>query len=170
MGRFLTAAEQQMDPVERFWSYIDRRGPDECWLWTKGVTKAGYGTFQGLTVSRTYAHRVAWFLTFGEDLPPSVHLCHLCDTPRCCNPHHLFKGDATANRADATRKGRAHALGYEAAQQIRTRAAAGTSIRNLAGEYGVTYEAVRLIVRGRSWPRPSTLPPLWRLGEPLVGR
>ncbi len=25
------------DPVERFWESVDRRAPDECWLWTGNI-------------------------------------------------------------------------------------------------------------------------------------
>ena len=30
---------------ERFWSYVDRREPDECWPWTGATARGGYGTF-----------------------------------------------------------------------------------------------------------------------------
>jgi hypothetical protein len=47
-----------------------------CWLWTGHVMDNGYGLWRGTT-----AHRAAYRLTFGEALPPHLHLDHLKD--RC---------------------------------------------------------------------------------------
>lgn len=56
--------------VERFWSKVDRRGPDECWPWTAASNEKGYGRFwlNGRTVP---AHRVAYELEVG---PIPAHL------------------------------------------------------------------------------------------------
>lgn len=43
--------------AERFWRYVDRRGPDECWDWT-GATRDGYGRVWADGRMAT-AHRVA---------------------------------------------------------------------------------------------------------------
>ena len=41
----------------RFWDKVAKGGPDECWLWTAGTNKDGYGK---LSVRRksTLAHRL----------------------------------------------------------------------------------------------------------------
>ena len=31
--------------IERFWSKVDRQGPDECWEWQAGRSEKGYGWF-----------------------------------------------------------------------------------------------------------------------------
>jgi HNH endonuclease len=95
----LSAKEQ-----ERFWSYVDKRGLDECWLWTKCQGSNGYGHFTAQR--KTYsAHRLSWFFANGP-IPPGLFICHRCDVPRCCNPYHLFTGSCRDNLRDAVRKGR----------------------------------------------------------------
>jgi HNH endonuclease len=159
MGRGLTAAERAMDPAARFWSYVDRRGPNDCWNWKRGVTKAGYPVFMAEGRRNTYTHRWAWEFTTGEQLPPEVLVLHRCDNKRCCNPAHLLKGNYALNNRDACQKQRRGGLhrsklSYEIACSIREAAAAGIRLSVLADTYGVTYAAVRHIVRGSGWSAP----------------
>src|SRR5438067_523459 len=60
-----------------FWDRVNRRGKDECWLWTGPITTSGYGQTRWKD-RRTDAHRVAWILTHGE-IPEKMCVCHLCD-------------------------------------------------------------------------------------------
>ncbi|MCA1694243.1 MAG: HNH endonuclease [Actinobacteria bacterium] len=86
--------------AERFWSKVDRRGPDACWPWLAPLLKTGYGqiSFGG---NRTgLAHRVSWELAYGP-IPNGItidHHCHnidpdcpggVCKHRRCVNPAHL---------------------------------------------------------------------------------
>ena len=51
--------------VVRFWSKVDfSGGPDECWLWTAGKHKLGYGYF-AIGQRRTYAHIFSFELANG---------------------------------------------------------------------------------------------------------
>ena len=89
--------------IERFWSKVDRCGPDECWPWIAGKDIKGYGNFwRGETVQ---SHRVAFFLHRGKD-PFPLHILHSCDNPPCCNGKHLFVGTTQNNTADRHAKGR----------------------------------------------------------------
>ena len=102
------------DPVERFWELVDRRGPDECWMW-RGERKGGswdYGVLY--LISRTdgshrevRAHRFAWELEHGE-IPEGMCVLHHCDNPPCVNEEHLFLGTNADNTQDCLLKGRHH--------------------------------------------------------------
>ena len=87
----------------RFWSKVDRKGPDDCWNWTADTIK-GYGRFS--IDRKTYlAHRIAWELV-NDSIPDGKLILHRCDNPSCCNPTHLYCGTQSDNMQDAlTRKG-----------------------------------------------------------------
>lgn len=100
--------------VERFWSFVDRRGgiPDyspslgECWAWT-GAKSDGYGTLRinqsvqnrepyrmtkgidnRIRAKTVKAHRFSYSIHVGE-IPERLHLDHLCRNRGCVNPDHL---------------------------------------------------------------------------------
>lgn len=81
-------APQRRDPQERFWEKVDRRGDDDCWLWT-GAIDNGYGIFSvEWTASNWTAHRYAYTLLVGP-IPEGLTLDHLCRVRNCVNPRHL---------------------------------------------------------------------------------
>jgi hypothetical protein len=76
----------------RFWrKVVEGQVPEvdptlgPCWLWT-GAAGNGYGTFY---LDRTWApaHRVA-YEWLRVEIPPGLHLDHLCRVTRCVNPWH----------------------------------------------------------------------------------
>lgn len=92
--------------LARFLSKVDRTG--ECWIWTAGMFRDGYGCFSSSRIARR-AHRVAWTL-FRGPIPDEVLVLHNCpagDNPRCVNPAHLWLGTQADNMADMRKKGRA---------------------------------------------------------------
>lgn len=89
--------------LERFWERVDKRGPDECWLWT-GASRNGYGTFAVDGVTKK-AHRVSWEIANGKPFPSELHGCHRCDVKLCVNPAHVFPGTRFDNMRDAHEKG-----------------------------------------------------------------
>lgn len=119
----------------RFAAKVERRGQDDCWLWTASAIPNGHGqmTLGARPHNRPYyAHRIAWTLANG-DIPAGMFVLHTCDVPRCVNPRHLFLGDQNVNMKDAARKGR---LSIE---QKRNRGKKDATIaRYLAG--GITME------------------------------
>lgn len=75
--------------AERFWHYVVRGGPDECWLWLGGINVKGYGILRTPEGRRVvYAHRVAVYLA-GRDVPDGMMVHHTCHIRRCVNDMHL---------------------------------------------------------------------------------
>jgi len=90
--------------IARFWSKVDRRGPDECWEWSGSKNPDGYGLFS--LRGRGYrSHRVSWSIAHGG-VPCGMHVCHHCDNPACVNTSHLFIGTNYDNMRDKVLKGR----------------------------------------------------------------
>ncbi|MEV5184213.1 helix-turn-helix domain-containing protein [Streptomyces werraensis] len=146
--------------ADRFWAKVDKRGPDDCWLWTAAVNMNGYGVMHpegrrhGPTVR---AHRVSLMLA-GVDID-GRYVLHSCDTPRCVNPAHLSAGDHKENVADmitrqrqarGSRNGEAKLTEQQVAE-IRTRAAQGDLQSVLAAEYGVSRPTISRIVNREGW-------------------
>lgn len=91
--------------AEKFWAQVEMSGPDECWLWTGPVRPKGYGMarWDGHTHN---ASRLAWILTAQITPPKHLFVCHTCHNPPCCNPNHLYLGNAQTNNLDTVVSGR----------------------------------------------------------------
>lgn len=107
---------QRVGPnVSKFWRKVDSSGgPNACWLWTGCANARGYGQ-TSLNGKPCLAHRKAYSLHNERD-PGELLVCHTCDTPRCCNPAHLFLGSNADNMADMASKGRARCSTLTAGQ------------------------------------------------------
>lgn len=138
--------------------------PDDtgCLIWRKAKDHDGYG----VTFFRSHqwrVHRAVFFLWVG-DIPERSFVLHHCDNPTCCNPSHLFLGDARINRHDCRAKGRMTIqrgelrynciLNETKVREIRRRYKWRDKDNNavaLGNEFGVTVGAVWGILRGRTW-------------------
>lgn len=132
---------------DRFWSKVDRRGPDECWPWQeRSRNEHGYGIFHVGAMGKVQkAHRVAYELATGVKLTPEVKIRHSCDNPPCCNPAHLLPGTQADNLADMHRRGRrryTRRLDHDA-----IRAAVGTQ-QQIAARFGCSQAMVAKIKSG----------------------
>lgn len=93
---------------QRFYEKVNvKLDNSSCWEWNAAINNMGYGVF-GLQLDGCnkikYAHRVAWFLTFGNW--PDKNLCHKCDNPKCVRVSHMFEGTQLENMQDCKQKGR----------------------------------------------------------------
>lgn len=158
------------EQIARFWSHVDIRGEDDCWLWT-ACSKNGHGygdtSFFG---SHYSAHRIAYWLASGED-PGPLQVCHTCDNPPCCNPGHHFLGTNKDNADDCTEKGRQNPAPRPGSTNHGAKITESDAIdiyiskatcRALADQYGISDMVVSLIKRGKRWSHAT-----WAIGPRL---
>lgn len=93
----------KQSPEIRFLRYINKYGPNSCWIWT-GASSKGYGVFKSKDKTGS-AHRYSYELHKGQ-IPSGLFVCHHCDNPICVNPAHLFLGTASDNMQDKLKKQR----------------------------------------------------------------
>ena len=147
----------------RFWAKVDRRGLDECWPWTGGATKAGYGRFK-VGDKLECPHRIAYTLEYGQ-IPEgkSLVIMHTCDNPACCNPRHLRLGTYRENSIDMVRKGRGTGLMPHNRERADFIVNDPRPLRQFCAETGIPLTTAARIRRkaGRK-PLPTPPPPRWR--------
>lgn len=95
---------------ERLWAKVDKRGPDECWLWLgpKSPNKqrsAWYGYIFHNGKHRR-VNRVMLEIKMGAPIPVGMVARHKCDNSMCVNPEHLEIGTQKENVADSYARGR----------------------------------------------------------------
>ena len=141
--------------VMRFWGRI-KKVPSGCWLWQGAVNTTGYGMANLTGRKNIVAHRLAWTLLKGE-IPAGMNALHRCDTPRCCNPDHIFLGTQLENGIDARSKGRTtkgrnlYHLTPEQVRELRRLKAEGMTYAALSARFGVSKNALCAAVTGRTW-------------------
>lgn len=148
--------------ADRFWSKVERRGPEECWPWLASDDGRGYGSINvGGKLKK--ASRVAYELANGQ-FDQRLEIRHTCDNPTCCNPAHLIPGTHAQNMADMWERGRANLrvcrgeevylakLDEDAVRQIRAAySSGGVKLADLGNRYGVTPQAIYAVVTRRNW-------------------
>jgi hypothetical protein len=156
--------------AERFWDKVDKRGEDECWLWTGAFYVQGYGKLyagrnaKGSTIFYR-AHRVSWELANGRSAPDGLYVLHSCDNPPCVNPQHLRVGTGTENIGDRTdrKRGKEHRQRGESndnakltEEQVRQIIAElqrlpRRSQASIAAQFGIKQPQVSRIMRRENW-------------------
>jgi len=165
LKRTVTTEERpEQTLADRFWSKVDKRGPDDCWLWTAAVNEHGYGVMrpQGQRSGPTVkAHRVSLMLA-GVNVE-GLLIRHACDNPPCVNPTHLSVGTHADNSADMVSRERqargsrngTSKLTEKQVAEIRARAAQGDLHRAIAADYGISRSRVTMLVNGKGWAHVS---------------
>ncbi len=151
--------ELSKSDIRRFWNFVDRKGPHDCWLWKGGGPNNRYGHFSvgpRISAKTLLAHRVSYFLAYGEI---TRQICHRCDVTRCVNPAHLFEGTQKDNRVDCQRKertarGEDHGTNVMSEEEVRMIAhmcEAGISVLSIARHLNRAESTVRHVVDGKTW-------------------
>jgi hypothetical protein len=127
--------------IARFWSRVDVRSPDVCWIWQAARDGNNYGCFSSGTF-RMPAHRFSWVFMHG-DIPDGLYVCHRCDTPLCVNPAHLFLGTPLENSRDMvlkgrSTKGRARSLSDEEVAELIGLRHSGMTFESLGKRFGIS--------------------------------
>ena len=75
-------------------------------VWCGTSNPLGYGRMwvNGRTV---LTHCLAWEVAYGP-VPEGIHVLHLCDTPPCNEPEHLYLGTQADNMQDRDAAGNNH--------------------------------------------------------------
>lgn len=169
-GRFLKTGVldnlRRMTFEERLWSWIDQRGPEECWPWLMQSKLAGYGFIaRGNRQGKILAHRAAWEsvngpIPKGEGAHGTV-VMHTCDNRLCCNPAHLRLGTQADNVRDMrekgrnvdlpTRKGTDHPRAKITPEIVRAIRDRSNTVKRLNELYGVTKATVDNVRMGKCW-------------------
>ncbi len=165
---------RQKVPVEqRFWAKVNRRIPDDCWIWQGKPDRKGYGRF-GYEHQIVFAHRFSYELAYGP-IPEGMYVCHKCDVPACVNPSHFFLGTLADNNRDMFAKGRGHnppltpnagrftsermrgenhhkaKLTWEDVDEAKQLRSQGWKWKDIAARYGVALQSVENAVKGKTW-------------------
>lgn len=148
--------------AEKMDAYVDRSaGPSGCWPWTRTRTADGYGRITDGPKQRA-AHRVAYMLATGEQVPGEIEVMHSCDNPPCCNPAHLSTGTHLENMGDMSRRDRARrgptnslsrGLTAEQVQAARRIRAQGVTNADIAALVGMSTSYISRLVRSERRPR-----------------
>jgi hypothetical protein len=151
---------------QRFWSKVDKRGPDECWPWLASTQTFGYGRiWSGKPFNRLVGAHVASFLLNRGQISDGLCVLHRCIAhPWCTNPNHLYTGTKKDNAQDRERQCRGI---YTVRKDVDSRAFKMTAVKVTAlrslfdgglinfAELGrcfhITDVAARLIALRKSW-------------------
>lgn len=75
-------------------------GPDACHLWTRRDGSAPNYGYMWVDGKYRIVNRVIMEMLLSRPLAPEEWVLHTCDNPPCCNPNHLYIGDAADNAQD----------------------------------------------------------------------
>ena len=135
---------------------VSRRTASGCLIWPFSVDGAGYPIINTVINGKhttKKVHRIIFEAT-NRPLQEREYACHVCDTPACIEPTHLFAGSNLINIQDKVSKRRqARKLTAEHAVQILNAYKQGTSQKDIAAKFNVHQSLISLIVTGKHVPK-----------------
>lgn len=143
---------------ERFWAKVERGAPDECWPWTAAKNSRGYGLL-GVAGRVLSAHRLAYIMHSGADIPRDRLIRHTCHRRECVNAAHLRLGTIADNARDMVDAGRS-SLGIRNGKskmtpakvlEVRRRIANGETFSAVARDFDIHAVTARDIALRRLW-------------------
>lgn len=133
------------NPLWRFWSMVDVRRVDDCWMWQGCRNPSGHGRFS-LRGKRMQAHVLSWQMANGQPRPNDMGILHKCNVSSCVNPRHLYPGTQKQNSLDARNAYRTYwKIGPRAVPVIRFAEARGATVSHLAKLWNVDRKAIRQV-------------------------
>lgn len=146
--------------IKRFWSNVDIKSENECWIWTAGKDSHGYGRISisfDKKKSHVLAHRISYFLHYEVD-PGELCVLHKCDVPNCVRFDHLFLGTLDDNNKDRKNKGRSASLKGSENGNAKLTEEQIIAIRNdnrtqkdIGKDYNICQQLVSLIKARKLW-------------------
>lgn len=142
--------ELTQEDINRFWSRINIRGPDECWEWTAGLSN-GYGEIT-YHKKKFRCHRLSYAINIGP-IPKGKLVLHKCDNKPCCNPNHLYVGSYGDNILDVIKRqspklGKPSMFNLTEVLTMKKLHTNGMSPKVIAENYGVSRSYIYQIIRG----------------------
>lgn len=138
-----------------------RQGFENCWIWTGALTSRGYGCLalkRYGELHRLSTHRIALAAWTDFDLDGEYHALHRCDQKDCFNPDHLYAGTRSDNMADAYVSGLLAPLQPHRSLLVEDDIFTlldslldGEKRSTLAREYGVGWQTIDDVVKGKTW-------------------
>lgn len=148
--------------TERFWSYVDKKSNNDCWMWKGYVQKdgKGYGVFQVCKRPRK-VHRISYVIYKGP-IPEGMEVMHQCpngDNKLCVNPNHLELGTKEEHIIDRVKKGQSPKgarnvkakLTEEQVLDIRYLREKGVQLKCICKLYKMSQPQITSIIRRNTW-------------------
>ena len=135
-----------MNLESKFWNKGNKKTETDCWEWTAGLDKDGYGSFRG-----GKPHRVSFEIYHKRKILTGMCILHNCDNRRCVNPNHLREGTHKENMEDKLKRSRCSSkLTKEQVIQIRNYKGI-KAYKEIAEEFGITDDTVYLVMNKKTW-------------------
>lgn len=146
-----------------------------CWESPFGYPNDDGHVRIGSRSNRVFAHKLAWVLGGGQDIPTDGKILHTCDNPPCVRNDtvgiyvvdgiecprigHLFLGTVAINNTDKAGKGRSTKgedywsarLTEDGVRDIRAAVQAGSTLTSQADKYGVSINCISALIKRKTW-------------------